>query len=82
MERIFITLSLWATLAFADASALLADNVAVEQVELARTNVPLVQIDFMTTGPRSSRMPQGILHQLDACSPECQAERLGLVFED
>ena len=82
MERIFITLSLWTTLVFADSSALLADSVPAEQVELAKTTVPFVQIDFMTTGTRTSTMPQGILHQLDACSADCQAERLGLVFED
>ena len=77
-----MTLSLWTALAFADASALWAETGEVEPVEVASSTVQVMQIDFMTTGPTTSDMPRGVLHQLDACSAECQAERLGLVFDD
>lgn len=77
-----MTLAVWTTLAFADASVLLAAGAESEEIELIQANAPLVQIDFTTVGPRSSVIPQGILPHLDGCSAECQADRLGLVFED
>lgn len=77
-----MTLAVWTTLAFADASVLLAAGSEAEQIEFIRANAPVVQIDFMTTGPRESVVPQGIVLHLDGCSADCQADRLGLVFED
>lgn len=77
-----MTLTVWTTLAFADASVLLAAGSEAEEVELIRASGTVAQIDFMTTGPRDSIVPQGILPHLDGCSADCQAERLGLVFDD
>ncbi|MEM8540705.1 MAG: hypothetical protein AAGF25_07090 [Pseudomonadota bacterium] len=82
MERVFMTLAVWTTLAFADASFLLAASSEVEEIELIRASGPVAQLDFMTTGPRESTTSQGIMPHLDGCSAECQAERLGLVFDD
>lgn len=77
-----MTLAVWTTLAFADASVLLAAGSEAEEIELIRASGPVVQLDFMTTGPRESITAQGIMPHLDGCSAECQAERLGLVFDD
>lgn len=77
-----MTLAVWTTLAFADASVLLAASSEVEEIEIIQASGPIVQFDFMTTGPRESIVPQGILPHLDGCSADCQAERLGLVFDD
>lgn len=77
-----MTLTVWTTLAFADASVLLAAGSEAEEVELIRASGTVAQIDFMTTGPRDSIAQQGILPHLDGCSADCQAERLGLVFDD
>ncbi len=82
MQRIFLTLAIWTTLAFADASVLLAAASEADEIEFIRASAPIAQLDYMTTGPRESVMPRGILHHLDGCSADCQAERLGLVFED
>ena len=77
-----MTLTIWTTLAFADASVLLAAGTDAEEIEFIRASAPVTQLDYMTTGPRNSIIPQGILPHLDGCSADCQAERLGLVFED
>ena len=82
MQRLFMTLAVWTSLAFADASLLLASGIEAEEIEIIKTSGSVAQLDFMTTGPRESIAPQGILPHLDACSADCQAERLGLVFED
>lgn len=77
-----MTLAVWTSLAFADASLLLAAGSEIQEVEIINASGPVSQLDFMTTGPRQSIVPQGILPHLDGCSADCQAERLGLVFED
>ena len=82
MQRIFMTLTVWTTLAFADASVLLAAGSEADEIEFIQASASAVQLDFLTTGPRESVVPQGILPHLDGCSADCQAERLGLVFED
>lgn len=39
-------------------------------------------IDYMTTGGDKSDAPKGILRHIDACDADCQAERLGLSFDE
>jgi hypothetical protein len=82
MQRLFLTLTVWMSLAFADASLLLATGIEADEIEIIKASGTIAQLDFMTTGPRESITPQGILPHLDGCSADCQAERLGLVFDD
>lgn len=40
------------------------------------------RVDFMVTGGKIPKSQLGVMKYLDACDADCQAERLGLTFED
>lgn len=90
MERLFLTFAMWSSMAFADAGGLVAAEAPIVDAKVIEASAAgetfvlsaPVGIDPIITGSSVSTVPKGALHLIDGCDAACQAQQLGLVFDD